>query len=141
MVPEARSLIRLGISLWFLAALAAIWEVTALQPPDSPAHLGILAGPIGQLRNFAFAYGCVAALLALAPVWGPGSRWMAGSLALGALLHVGALGYAASRGLLAVQIFDPRLDARLVLYLRGFAHALTMFALGSALARSLRQSS
>jgi hypothetical protein len=141
MPPDARLLLRLGISLWFLAALAAGWEVTALQPPDSPVHLGILAGPIAQLRNFAFAYGCALTLLSVAPLWGPGSRYMAWSLALGAMLHVGALGYAASRGLLAVQIFDPRLDARIALYLRGAAHSLTLFGLGSALARTFRHSS
>ncbi|MET0284109.1 MAG: hypothetical protein ABW352_06555 [Polyangiales bacterium] len=138
MAPDARSLFRLGISLWFLAALAAIWELLALQPPDSPLHLGVLVGPIAQLRTFAFAQGCVLALCAL---WGGGGRAMSVALALGAVLHVAALGYAASRGLLAVQILDPRGDARAVLYVRGLAHTLSLVGLGIAFVRSLRQSS
>jgi hypothetical protein len=138
MASDARLLFRLGISLWFLAALAAIWELLALQPPDSPLHLGVLVGPIAQLRTFAFAQGCVLTLLAL---WGGGGRWLAWPLALGALLHIAALTYAASRGLLAVQILDPRADARTVLYVRGLAHALSLLGLGVAFVRSLRQSS
>ncbi len=136
MPPDARSLIRLGLMLWLVAALASVWELLALQPPDSPLHLGVLAGPIAQLRNFAFAHGCLLALLAAC--WSAlGQRWIAGLLALGALLHISALTYAAARGLLAVQVFDARADARWTLYTRGFAHALTTTALVAALIRSV----
>ncbi|HEY6879013.1 MAG TPA: hypothetical protein VI299_13390, partial [Polyangiales bacterium] len=116
----------------------------ALQPPGSPLHLGVLAGPIGQLRNFTFAHG--AAALLLAAVWmrlydTGSSRWVAWLFVLGALIHTLALGYAAAHGLLAVQLLDPRLDARLVLYARAFAHALTCLGLPAVCIRSLRQSS
>ncbi|HEY6878556.1 MAG TPA: hypothetical protein VI299_11085 [Polyangiales bacterium] len=143
MSPEARLLLRLGLLLWLGAALATVWELLALQPPDSPLHLGVLAGPIGQLRNFAFAHG--AAVVLLAAVWmrlydTHSGRWVAWLLALGAVTHTLALGYAAAHGLLAVQLFDPRLDARLVLYTRAFAHTLTCVGLLAVCARSLRQS-
>lgn len=144
MLPEARLLLRLGLLLWLGAALATAWELLALQPPDSPLHLGVLAGPIGQLRNFAFAHGAAAVLLAA--IWmhlydARSGRWVAWSVALGALLHTLALGYAAAYGLLAVQLLDARLDARLVLYTRAFAHALTSVGLIAVCVRSLRQSS
>jgi hypothetical protein len=135
MPPEARLLTRLGLVLWLAAALATVWELLALQPPDSPLHLGVLAGPIAQLRNFAFAHGVAALVIArLQP-----ARWQAWLLALGAVLHVLALGYASARGLIAVQLLDPRLDARLALYARAFAHSLTLVALSALCVR--RQSS
>jgi hypothetical protein len=135
MPPEARLLTRLGLLLWLAAALATVWELLALQPPDSPLHLGVLAGPIAQLRNFAFAQGVAALLIArLQP-----ARWVAWLFALGAVVHVLALSYAAARGLLAVQLLDPRLDARSTLYVRAFAHALSMVALIALCVR--RQSS
>ncbi|HEX5660871.1 MAG TPA: hypothetical protein VFX59_26945 [Polyangiales bacterium] len=135
MPPEARLLIRLGLGLWLLAALATVWELLALQPPGSPLHLGVLAGPIAQLRNFAFAHGVAALIIArLQP-----ARWVAWLLALGAVLHVLALGYAAAKGLLAVQLLDPRPDARFTLYARGVAHTLTTIALIALCVR--RQSS
>jgi hypothetical protein len=135
MPPEARLLTRLGLWLWLAAAVATVWELLALQPPDSPLHLGVLAGPIAQLRNFAFAHGVAALVIArLQP-----ARWLAGLLAAGAILHLLALSYAAARGLLAVQLLDPRLDARLTLYARAFAHSLTLIALIALCVR--RQSS
>lgn len=140
MPPLARPLFRLGLLLWLVAALASVWELLALQPPDSPLHLGVLAGPIGQLSGFAFAHGSVLVLMAACwTAWS--SRWIAWLLAVGALTHVGALTYAAAQGLLAVQLLDPRLDARLTLYVRAAGHALTTAALLAAGLRSLRQSS
>src|ERR1700712_4205115 len=125
---EARLLVGAGFALWLLAALAAVWEVLALQPPDSPLHLGVLAGPIAQLSTFAFALGTVAAWVGL--LWpllyaaGEG-RAVAWLLMVGALLHVLILFVTASRGLLAVQLLDPRADARFMLYGRGVSLGLT----------------
>src|SRR6195952_5602000 len=101
---EARLLVGAGFALWLLAALAAVWEVLALQPPDSPLHLGVLSGPIAQLRTFAFALGTSAVLVG--SLWpalytqGQG-RWVAWLLVVGAVLHVTMLLVAAARGLLA----------------------------------------
>ncbi|MDB4985120.1 MAG: hypothetical protein JWN04_298 [Myxococcaceae bacterium] len=139
---EARLLVGVGFALWLLAALAAVWEVLALQPPDSPLHLGILSGPIAQLSALAFALGTVAASVGL--LWpmlyvaGEG-RVVAWLLVVGAALHVLALLLAASRGLLAVQLLDPRPDARFLLYGRGFALSLTFAALCALLTRAMRR--
>jgi len=66
--PPSRMLLRVGLLLWLAAAVASAWEVLALQPPDSPFHLGVLAGPIAQLYTMAFALGAAFMLLGL---WWP----------------------------------------------------------------------
>lgn len=139
----ARLLVRLGLALWLTAALATMWELLSLQPPDSPLHLGVLASPIAQLREAAFAYGCVGLLLGLAwsRLYAEGeARWVAWLLAFGSLLHVLVLLYTASRGLLAVQLFDPRGDARLALYTRAFGHIVATLGLLAVSIRALRRS-
>ena len=138
---EARFLRTAGLLLWLVAWLGSIWELLALQPPASPLHLGVLAGPIGQLCGFAFALGTGALVASL--VWPSlypegGGRAAALLLVTGALIHVAALAYAASHGLLAVQLLDPRDDARYTLYARALGHGLTLLGLGSMLRRALR---
>lgn len=138
---EARLLLRISFGMWLLAALACVWEVLAMQPPDSPLHVGVLASPVAQLRGFTFGLGCVGAVMALS--WerlyeaGRG-RAVALTFVLGALLHTAALSYAAARGLLAIQAFDPRPDARYTLYVRTLAHALTMLSVAVLSTRALR---
>jgi hypothetical protein len=51
-----------------------------------------------------------------------------------------ALGYAASQGMVGVQLLDPRLDARLVVYARLSGHGLLLLGLGALLVRALRGS-
>jgi hypothetical protein len=128
---EARLLAFVGLSLWLFAGLAEIWEVLAFQAPDSPFHLGVLSGPVGQLRSHSFGLGCMALILAW--LWpklaAPGeARWILGCLLAGALLELLALSWAASRGMLAVQVFDPRPDARSMLYARALGHGLCLIA-------------
>jgi hypothetical protein len=139
---EARVLVRSGLVLWLVAALATVWEVLAMQSFDSPARVGLLAGPVGQLRGFAFGLGAV--LFVAAWLWvrlyGEGrGRVALGLLAGGALLHTLVLAYAAHHGMVAVQVFDPRPDARWVVILRGAGHLLVMLALGDALLRAFRR--
>src|SRR5688572_6507142 len=98
---EARVLVRVALALWLLAAVATVWEVLAMQWPDSPFHLGVLAGPIGQLRGFSFALGGGLALAAwLWPsLYGAGKgRYALGLLLGGALIHSLALLYGAAHG-------------------------------------------
>jgi hypothetical protein len=139
---SCRLLVRVGLSLWLTAGLSYVWEVLALQPPDSPLHLGVLAGPIAQLGTLSFALGTVHLLVArwwrslYAPDEGKG---VAGLLIAGAIIQVLALLYAASRGLMAVQLLDPRADARFALYARGLGHGLTLFAGVAILLRTLRR--
>ena len=140
--PACRLLVRVGLSLWLIAGMACVWEILALQPPDSPLHLGVLAGPIAQLATLSFALGTVPLLLAH---WWPSlyagreGKLVAGLLIVGALVQVLALFYAASRGLMAVQLLDPRADARMALYTRGLGHLLTLCAGAAVLLRSLRR--
>lgn len=139
--PSSRLLVRVGLSLWLVAGVACVWEVLALQPPDSPLHLGVLAGPIAQLASVAFALGTVHLLVAR---WWPSlyatgeGKVIAVLLASGAIIQVLALFYAASRGLMAVQLLDPRADARLALYTRGLGHGLTLSGGAAVLLRAVR---
>jgi hypothetical protein len=140
----ARLLRATGLALWLVAAFACIWEVLALQPPASPLHFGLLATPIAQLRGFSFALGTAALLVSLLfPMLYARGEGAVVALLLSAssLLHVAALAYAAGQGLLAVQLLDPRGDARLALYTRGLAHALTVVALCALFARLFRRGS
>jgi hypothetical protein len=138
---EARALLRLGVSLCVCALLASVWEGLTLQVPSSPFHIGVLSGPVEQLCHFCGGLGLGAVVFALAwsALYPPGEGALAArAYLLGALVHVGALTYAASQGLLGVQVLDARLDARLVVYARGLSHVLLLGALGSALYRALR---
>jgi hypothetical protein len=135
---EAQLLLRVGLGLWLLASVACIWELLALQPPDSPLRVGVLSTPVAQLRNFAFALGSGALIVAL--LWRHlyaqgGGRAVALLLCSGAVLHAAVLCFTAARGLLAVQLLDPRPDARYALYTRAVAHALTTSALLALLLR------
>lgn len=141
--PSVRTLARLALALCLVSGLACVWELFALQMPDSPFHLGVLSGPIVQLRNYSFALGLGA--LALAPLWrglfapdrGQITLWI---LVGAALLQVAALGYAASQGMIGVQLLDPRLDARVLVYVRLLAHALLLVGLGALLVRAFSRS-
>jgi hypothetical protein len=131
MPVESRLLLLVGLGLWLLSGAASVWEVLALQAPESPFRFGILTGPIAQLRSTSFGLGAV--LLAVALLWpwlyraGEG-RAVLVLLALGALMHTLALWIAAARGLLAVQLLDPRADARILVYARLLGTALSWLA-------------
>jgi hypothetical protein len=139
---ESKLLVLTGLSLWLLTGAAGIWEVLAMQAPDSPFHLGILPGPIAQLRAYSFGLGT--GLLLGAWLWpqlyaeGQG-RILLGMLVFGSLVQVSALLSAASHGMLAVQVFDPRPDARFLLYARALGHALTLLAGAGILSRALKR--
>ena len=138
---SVRTLARLALCLCSVSALACVWELFALQMPDSPFHLGVLSGPIAQLRNFSFGLGLGA--LGLAWLWrglyaAHEGRWQLWTLLSAALLQVMALGYAAAQGMVGVQLLDPRLDARLVVYVRLAAHALLLVGLFALLVRVFR---
>jgi hypothetical protein len=138
---EARALLRVGVWLCVCALLASVWELLTLQVPSSPFHVGVLSGPVEQLCRFSAGLGLGAVVFALtwSVLYPPGEGALAArAYLLGALLHVAALAYAASQGLLGVQVLDVRLDARLVVYARGLSLVLLLGALGSACYRALR---
>lgn len=140
--PRVRILVRLALGLCCLSAGSALWEFFALQMPDSPFHLGVLSGPIAQLRNFSAALGL--GVLALAPIWpalyAPGQgRFALALLLLASVVLLGTLTYAAAQGMVGVQLLDPRFDARCVAYTRAFGHGLLALALCLLLVRALRR--
>lgn len=136
----SRLLLRVGFVLWWCAALTCLWEGLALQVPTSPYHFGVLAGPVGQLRATTFALGTAALLLS--SIWPDHYGDDAGKLVLslllaGAGLQLGPLVYAASHGLMAVQLLDPRDDVRWCAYARALGHALSWLGVGDLVRRSL----
>jgi len=141
---ETRILVRVALVLWLLAVVSTVWEALALQAPDSPLHFGILAGPIAQLRDQSFALGVglfVAALLWPFTHGAARGIWTLALLLSGVAFSTFAVGYAANEGILGAQAFDPRPDARQVLYARGVGLGLLALGLLDLLARSLRRGS
>lgn len=139
-----RLLLLAGLWLCLVSGVACVWELLALQMPDSPFHVGVLSGPIAQLRNFSFGLGL--GLLVMSTLWrslyaADQALWLAYTLSGAAWLQVGALGYAAGQGMVGVQLLDPRLDARLVVYVRLFAFAALLIGLVTLLVRALRSRS
>lgn len=139
---ETRILIRAGLLLWLLSAFAMVWETLALQAPDSPLHFGILAGPAAQLCQQSFGLGI--ALFVAAWLWPfvhPNkSAWFTLAMLLtGASVSCAALFYAASEGIMGAQFFDPRPDARTVLYARSVGLGLLVLAGITLFVRSLRK--
>jgi len=139
---ETRILIRAALGLWLLSAFAMVWEALALQAPDSPLHFGILSGPAGQLCQQSFGLGI--ALFVSAWLWPfvhpkRSGRLTLGLLLTGAFISGAALLYAASEGIMGAQFFDPRADARKVLYARSLGLLLLVLAGIELLVRSLRK--
>lgn len=127
---HARVLAVVGLGLWLLAGICEVWEVLAVQSPDSPFHFGVLAGPVSQLRGHCFGLGTLSVGLAcLWPLFGIERGWLLlATFLTGASLETLALSWAAACGMLAAQVFDPRPDARLMLYLRALGHGLVLLA-------------
>lgn len=137
----ARLLLRAGLLLWLVGCVALAWEVLTRQAPGSPYQIGLLSGPVEQLRNGAFALG--AGLLAggLLHRWLFGERGLYWALlaTVAATVHVAALLYCAWHGLAGVQILDPRPGTAAITTARAVAHLLTMVALSDAFVRALRR--
>jgi hypothetical protein len=138
---ETRLLLVLGLTLWLVSGLSQVWEVLAAQSPDSPFHFGVLTGPVAQLRATSFGMGAMC--MGLAWGWGawfgPGQgRVILGLFLLGVALETAALWIAAARGLLAVQFFDPRPDAQVLLVLRAVGHGLCLASGVALLIKAIR---
>jgi hypothetical protein len=123
--------IRLGLVLLALAALAGLFELFARQAPYTPLALGLLPGPIQQLRDAALVHGLVALLagLLLPAAWdSPAPVRFVRVLAAGHGLLFAALLYAAVSGRMAVQIWDPRPLAVVLTALRIVGHVIVVGA-------------
>lgn len=117
----AQALVRLGLVVLLGAAVAAVWEVLALQAPTSPYHFGVLPGPVGALRDSASITAlCLFAAAWLWP-WASQGRELRAWLVLvhvGVIVSLGALTYGATTGMYGVQIDDLRVDSRWLFRIR-----------------------
>lgn len=114
-------LVRLGIVLLLVAAAAAIWEILASQAPSSGYHVGVLPGPVEQLRTTAAMLGLGTLIAAwLLPWWAPSKepRVLIGIFVVGIVITLAAMTYGATTGMYGVQIYDPRPDSRALFWTR-----------------------
>lgn len=107
---DQHSVIRLGIVLLGLAAVAGLFELFARQAPFTVLALEMLPSPIQQLRDAALVHGLLALLvgLLLPAAWSTlAPRRFVPVLVTGHGLLFAALLYAAATGRMAVQIWNP----------------------------------
>jgi len=112
--PNRRLLVRASVALLLFAALAAAFELVALQAPGSPLYLGVLPGPLAMLRELSITLGLLslgAELLAPRAYATDLPRSVALLLCGGAWLAVLAQSYGALHGMYGVQLKDLRADA------------------------------
>lgn len=109
---DQHQVLRLAIVLLGLGAIAGLFELSARQAPYTPLELGLLPGPIQQLRDAALVHGFMAFLagLSLPAAWPTplAPKRFLGLLVVGHALLFAALLWAAFSGRMAVQIWDPR---------------------------------
>lgn len=122
---DQHSVIRLGIVLLGLAAVAGLFELFARQAPFTVLALDMLPSPIQQLRDAALVHALLALLvgLSLPAAWSTvASVRFVRVLVVGHVLLFAALLYAAFTGRMAVQIWDPRPIAVVLTALRIVGH-------------------
>lgn len=114
-------LARLATLGWAVAALGKAWAFVAEQSPSSPLYVGMLPGPIDSLAQTGFWLGtvCWVSVWAVPRLFPDGSpRWWVPSMHVGVFTMLVAAGYAAARGVHGVQVFDPRVQAQVVVGMR-----------------------
>lgn len=112
--PSSRATIRLGVAALMLGALAGLWELLALQAPGTLLYIGMLAGPVGALRELALLLGLLLVAAGLLLPWASREgepRLLVALLYLGAVLALSAQIYGAAHGMNGVQVGDLRPDA------------------------------
>ncbi len=117
----ARSFVRLGAVLLVLAAAAGVWEMLAMQIPSSQYRVGVLPGPVAQLREMAVVLGLSAFAAAWLLPWIAPDRepWpLCVGVHVGAVVTLGAMVYGATTGMYGVQIYDPRPDSQILFVVR-----------------------
>jgi len=113
--PAGRATLKLGLALLGVAAAGVVAHTLAVQTPSSPWWIGLLPGPIAQLRDASALLGAL--LLAGAPYVSarPGEREPFGlvvALCVGVVLVLTTLAVGAATGMFGVQIDDPRPASR-----------------------------
>lgn len=136
--PTARAFVRLGVALLVVAAGAGVWEMLAMQVPSAEYRVGVLPGPIGQLREMGSVLGLACVGLAwLVPFVAKDREPWALCIALhaGAVITLGAMIYGATTGMYGVQIWDPRPDSQALFIVRWTGQAILGLCLLDVLRR------
>ena len=97
-----------------VGAFAGLWELLALQAPGTLLYIGMLAGPIGALRELSLLLGLLLVAAGFVLPWashGREPRLLVALLYLGATLALSAQIYGAANGMNGVQLGDLRPDA------------------------------
>lgn len=129
--PSSRATIRLGVAALMLGALAGLWELLALQAPGTLLYIGMLAGPIGALRELTLLLGLLLVVAGLLLPWagrGGEPRALVALLYMGVALALSAQVYGAAHGMNGVQLGDLRPDALPLFVVK--QGGLLLFALG-----------
>jgi hypothetical protein len=109
-----RGVVRVGVLVLLLAAVAGAWEVLARQAPGSVLYLGLLPEPVAALRELAVVLGLLLIVAGALCGWafaGTPPAWVRLALCAGALVALAAQAYGAARGMYGVQVQDLRADA------------------------------
>lgn len=139
--PSARALVRLAIVLLIAAAAASVWEILARQAPSSGWHVGVLPGPVAELRDTAVTLALLFFATAwLVPVIAPEREpWvLVGALHAGALITLVALTYGATTGMYGIQIDDPRADSVWLFKVRALGEIVLVLSLFDVARRFFR---
>jgi len=127
LTPGARALVRLAVLLLLAAAAAGVWEILASQAPSSDYHVGVLPGPVAQLRTTSTLF----ALVLLAGAWlmpwiGRGrDPWvLIAAVHVGAIITIGAMTYGATTGMYGMQIDDVRPQSEMLFWVRSTGQLL-----------------
>jgi hypothetical protein len=113
--PAGRATVKLALALLAIAAIGVVVHTLAAQGPSSPWWLGILPGPVAQLRDTSALLGAL--LLAAAPYIsarsGEREPWsLVVALYVGVVIVLVTLAIGATSGMYGVQIEDPRVANR-----------------------------
>lgn len=137
----AKLLVGLAAGVLLVGLGSGVWELLAAQAPFTPLHTGTLSAPVRQLRQTCFTLSLLYFAAAwLLPLYAPDKepRVLAAVLVTGTSITLVAMIWAASVGMMGLQAFDPRSDARALFYVRVTGQGLLLVA-GLDFARRLLQ--
>ena len=140
--PTARAFIDLAMALLVTTFLAGVWELLASQGPSSEFRIGVLPGPVAQLRAAAMTLAllCFAVAWLLPKIATDREPWLlVGFAYAGTIVTLGAMAYGATTGMYGVQIADPRADSQVLLAVRLGGQILLLIALGDLMRRWVKR--
>lgn len=136
--PAGRAVVKLAIAMLAVAVLGVVAHTLCAQGPSSPWWLGILPGPVAQLRDASALF--AALLLAAAPYVsareGEREPWaLVVALYVGVAMVLVTLTVGAMMGMYGEQIEDPRIASRWLFRVRSLGE---LFLLGGLVAFARR---